>query len=161
MLVFIDEGWQILEDDKFLEFLRNGLKTIRKQNGAIGFGTQSAKDIVEARIAHTLLEQTSTNIFFPNPKADFASYREAFKLSAREFRWVLETPPAARQFLIKHGSDSVVATLDLGDMPEFVKVLSGRVETVEECARARAKHGDNPAAWLPAFCGIELNEVAP
>ncbi|SDR63428.1 type IV secretion system protein VirB4 [Rhizobiales bacterium GAS113] len=161
MLVFIDEGWHILEDDKFLGFLKNALKTIRKQNGAVGFGTQSAKDIVEARIAHTLLEQTSTNIFFPNPKADFASYREAFKLSAREFRWVLETPPQARQFLIKHGNDSVVATLDLADMPEFIKVLSGRVETVEECARARAKHGDNPAAWLPAFCGIELNEVAP
>ena len=158
MLVFIDEGWHVLEDDKFLEFLRTALKTIRKKNGAVGFGTQSAKDIVEAKISHTLLEQTPTNIFFPNAKADLESYREAFKLSAREFKWVLETPPQMRQFLIKHGNDTVVATLDLGAMPEFIKVLSGREDTIAECERLCAKHGDDPAAWLEPFCGLRLDE---
>ena len=43
---------------------------IRKQNGIIGFGTQSAADIVRSSSASTLIEQTATNVFFPNPKAD-------------------------------------------------------------------------------------------
>ena len=93
MMLFIDEGWKILTDDKFAGFLNDKLKTIRKLNGVVGFGTQSAKDIVASPMGHTLLEQTPTNIFFPNPKADFESYVTGFKLSEREFEWVINTHP--------------------------------------------------------------------
>ena len=75
MMLFIDEGWKILNDDKFSGFVNDKLKTIRKLNGIVGFGTQSAKDIVASPMGHTLLEQTPTNIFFPNPKADDRAYR--------------------------------------------------------------------------------------
>jgi type IV secretion system protein VirB4 len=153
MMLFIDEGWKILRDQKFSAFLNDKLKTIRKLNGIVGFGTQSAKDIVSADIAHTLLEQTPTNLFFPNPKADEESYLHGFKLSYREFEWVRTTAPEARQFLIKHDLDSVIARLDLSHMLDLVKVLSGNTESVAECAALRAQYGDDPAAWLPHFCG--------
>jgi hypothetical protein len=29
---------------------------------------------------------------------------------------------------------------------------------VAECAELRARLGDDPAAWLPAFCGLRLDE---
>ena len=93
MMLFIDEGWKILSDDKFSGFLNDKLKTIRKLNGIVGFGTQSAKDIISSPMGHTLLEQTPTNIFFPNPKADELSYVDGFKLSEREFEWVVNTHP--------------------------------------------------------------------
>ena len=105
MMMFIDEGWKILNDEKFSGFVTDKLKTIRKLNGIVGFGTQSAKDIVASKMAHTLLEQSPTNLFFPNPKADDLSYREGFKLSSRELAWLRETAPEARQFLIKHDQD--------------------------------------------------------
>ena len=153
MMLFIDEGWKILKDDKFSAFLNDKLKTIRKLNGIVGFGTQSAKDIIQSLMGHTLLEQTPTNIFFPNPKADHLSYVEGFRLSEREFEWVLDTHPESRQFLIKHDQDSVIARLDLGEMLDLVKVLSGNIETVAECERVRAQVGDDPRRWLPIFCG--------
>ncbi|EIM26521.1 VirB4 family type IV secretion/conjugal transfer ATPase [Microvirga lotononidis] len=157
LMLFIDEGWKILRDQKFSGFLNDKLKTIRKLNGCVGFGTQSAKDIVSAEIAHTLLEQTPTNLFFPNPKADEASYLGGFKLSRREFEWVRTTEPEARQFLIKHDLDSVIARLDLSDMRDLVEVLSGNRDTVEECAALRRQYGDDPAAWLPHFCGWKVS----
>jgi type IV secretion system protein VirB4 len=153
MMLFIDEGWKILRDQKFSAFLNDKLKTIRKLNGIVGFGTQSAKDIVSADIAHTLLEQTPTNLFFPNPKADEASYIGGFKLSHREYEWVRTTSEESRQFLIRHDLDSVVARLDLSHMPDLVKVLSGNVERVAECEALRKQYGEDPAAWLPHFCG--------
>ncbi|MCW2286525.1 type IV secretion system protein VirB4 [Rhodoblastus acidophilus] len=153
MMLFIDEGWKILTDNKFAAFLNDKLKTIRKLNGIVGFGTQSAKDIVSSAMGHTLLEQTPTNIFFPNPKADFDSYVHGFKLSERELHWVQNTHPDSRQFLVKHDQDSVIARLDLSAMLDIVKVLSGNVESVEECERIRAEVGDDPRAWLPIFCG--------
>ena len=87
-------------------------------------------------------------IFFPNPKADEASYGGAFRLSAREVRWIRTTPAESRSFLIKHDQDSVIARLNLRGMPELIKVLSGRTETVAELDALRARVGDDPQAWL-------------
>ena len=155
VMIFLDEGWRLLDDEVFSYFIKDKLKTIRKQNGIIGFGTQSAADIVRSRIAHTLIEQTATNIFFPNPKADEESYAGAFRLSEREVRWIRTTPPESRSFLIKHDQDSVIARLNLRGMPELIKVLSGRTETVAELDAIRARVGNDPDVWLPIFLGRE------
>ena len=156
MMLFIDEGWKILNDDKFSAFLNDKLKTIRKLNGIVGFGTQSAKDIIQSPMGHTLLEQTPTNIFFPNPKADDLSYVEGFKLSEREFEWVLNTHPELAP--VPHQArpgfrDRASRSRALRDL---VKVLSGNVETVAECERVRAEFGDDPRKWLPPFCGWKV-----
>jgi type IV secretion system protein VirB4 len=153
IMIFLDEGWRLLDDEIFSYFIKDKLKTLRKQNGIIGFGTQSAADIVRSRAANTLIEQTATNVFFANAKADDESYRKAFQLSDREMRWIRETVPEARSFLIKHGQDSVIAKLDLGGMPEFIKVLSGRTETVSELYSLMGEVGSAPEAWLPMFMG--------
>ena len=157
-MIFIDEGWRVLKDETFSAFVVDKLETIRKFNGIVGFGTQSARDIVHSGLSHALLEQTPTNIFFPNPKADEESYVEAFKCSHAEVNWIRTAPPEAGAFLIKHDQDSVIATLDLSAMAWAVKVLSGTVDTVADCAELRARLGDDPAAWLPAFCGLRLDE---
>jgi len=78
VMLFLDEGWRLLDDAVFSYFIKDKLKTIRKQNGVVGFGTQSAADIVRSQAANTLIEQTSTNVFFPNSKADDESYKKAF-----------------------------------------------------------------------------------
>ncbi|RTL89295.1 MAG: VirB4 family type IV secretion/conjugal transfer ATPase [Hyphomicrobiales bacterium] len=153
IMIFLDEGWRLLDDEVFSYFIKDKLKTLRKQNGIIGFGTQSAADIVRSKAANTLIEQTATNVFFANAKADDESYRRAFQLSDREMRWIRETVPEARSFLIKHGQDSVIAKLDLGGMPEFIKVLSGRTETVAELYSLMGEVGSAPEAWLPTFMG--------
>jgi type IV secretion system protein VirB4 len=155
VLIFMDEGWKLLQDPTFSGYIVDKMKTIRKMNGIVGFGTQSAADIARAPQSHTLIEQSATNIHFPNPRADEESYIRRFGLTAKEYNSIRNTPPERRTFLIKHGNDSVIARLDLSAMPDMVKVLSGRKETVEACAALRARLGEDPAAWLPEFCGWE------
>ncbi|TDW28132.1 type IV secretion system protein VirB4 [Rhizobium azibense] len=155
VMIFMDEGWRLLRDPIFSDFIVDKMKTIRKLNGIVGFGTQSAADIARSPAAHTLIEQSATNIHFPNPRADEESYIHRFGLTAKEFNFIRTTPPEKRAFLIKHGNDSVIAKLDLSVMPDVIKVLSGRKETIEECAHLRETFGDDPAAWLGKFCGWE------
>lgn len=155
VMFFMDEGWQLLMDETFSNFIVDKMKTIRKLNGIVGFGTQSAADIAKAKASHTLIEQSATNIHFPNPRADEESYIKRFGLTFKEFNFIKNTPPEKRTFLIKHGNDSVIARLDLSTMPDLVKVLSGRKETVEECAALRERLGDSPENWLPTFCNWE------
>ncbi|MEY9323454.1 VirB4 family type IV secretion/conjugal transfer ATPase [Sinorhizobium fredii] len=158
VMFFMDEGWQLLMDEAFSAFIVDKMKTIRKLNGIVGFGTQSAADITKAKASHTLIEQSATNIHFPNPRADEESYIKRFGLTVKEFNFIKNTPPEKRTFLVKHGNDSVIARLDLSAMPDLVKVLSGRKETVEECAALREKYGDEPENWLAEFCGWEKGQ---
>lgn len=155
VMFFMDEGWQLLADETFSSYIVDKMKTIRKLNGIVGFGTQSAADIARAKVSHTLIEQSATNIHFPNPRADEESYIRRFGLTVKEFNFIRNTPPEKRTFLIKHGNDSVIARLDLSAMPDMVKVLSGRKETIEECEALRARFGDEPENWLAKFCGWE------
>jgi type IV secretion system protein VirB4 len=152
LLIFLDEGWRLLDDGVFAAFIKDKMKTIRKFNGVIGFGTQSASDIASSTLANTLIEQSATHIFFPNPRADLRSHSTGFGLSARELQWIKTTDPASRSFLIKHGQESVVARLRLSGMDDLIKVLSARAETIEELTGLRSKFGDDPQKWLPVFC---------
>ena len=157
-MFFMDEGWRLLMDETFSNFIVDKMKTIRKLNCIVGFGTQSAADIAKAKASHTLIEQTATHIHFPNPRADEESYIKRFGLTRKEFSFIKATSPEKRTFLIKHGNDSVIARLDLSAMPDLVKVLSGRKETIEECTRLREVHGEEPHDWLARFCGWETGE---
>ena len=150
-LIFIDEGWRALDDPAFEGRLREWLKTIRKKNGLVGFGTQSAEDVVATSIGKTIVEQCRTQLFMPNFKASAAGYCEGFGLTPHELEVVRELGDTSRCFLIKHDATSVVARLDLSGEEDILAVLSGREETVLLCDAIRAEVGDDPADWLPLF----------
>ena len=152
LVVDIDEFWKALGDEAFTALAQDGLKTYRKQNAFMVFGTQSPADVLRSPIAHTILEQCATKIFLPNPQASAKDYVEGFGLTEREFRLIREEmTPESRRFLVKQGLNSVVVELNLGGMGDALAVLSGRTVTVELLDELRARHGDAPQAWLPRF----------
>ena len=158
LVVDVDEFWKALGDEAFRALAQDGLKTYRKQNAFMVFGTQSPADVLNSPIAHTILEQCATKIFLPNANASRADYVEGFGLSDREFRLIREElTPESRRFLIKQGLNSVVAELNLAGLDDALSVLSGRTETVELLDRLRARHGDAPQAWLPRFSELRAS----
>ena len=148
-IIVIDEGWKALDDEIFIQRIKDWEKTIRKRNGIVGFCTQSAQDALASRISSTIIEQAATQIFMVNPKAQQTEYCGGFGLTAHEFDLVRTLPDSARCFLIKHGADSVVARLNLSGMPGLLTVLSGREGTVRRLDALREAVGDAPSAWLP------------
>jgi type IV secretion system protein VirB4 len=154
-IIVIDEGWKALDDPVFVQRIKDWEKTIRKRNGIVGFCTQSASDALSSQIASAIIEQAATQIFMVNPKAQAEEYRGGFGLTAHELEIIRSLPDSARCFLIKHGTDSVVARLNLSGMPELMTVLSGRESTVRRLDALRAEVGDDPAAWLPRLTGAQ------
>jgi len=152
LVIDIDEFWKALGDEAFRGLAQDGLKTYRKQNAFMVFGTQSPADVLRSPIAHTILEQCATKIFLPNAHAAERDYVEGFGLTRREFTLVREElAPESRQFLIKQGLNSVVAELRLDGLDDELAVLSGRTETVDLLDRIRARVGDDPNNWLEPF----------
>jgi type IV secretion system protein VirB4 len=153
-LLVIDEGWKALDDDVFVRRIKDWEKTLRKRNGLVGFATQSAQDALESRIASAIIEQAATQIFMANPKAQPRDYIDGFGLTEHEFQLVKNLPDSAHCFLIKHGSDSVVARLNLSSEPEVLMILSGRERTVRLLDKIRHEVGDDPAQWLPRLMEV-------
>jgi len=149
-IIVLDEAWALIDNKTFSVRIRDWLKTLRKLNGMVVFATQSVEDATNSSISETLVQQTATQIFLPNPKAT-DDYRKAFMVTEREFNLLKTTDPGSRFFLVKQGQDVVVARLDLSGMDEVVNVLSGRAETVGVLDEIRAKVGDDPDAWMPLF----------
>jgi type IV secretion system protein VirB4 len=85
----------------------------------------------------------------PNPKAQEDEYCRGFGLTLHELDLIRALPDTSRCFVIKHGTDSVVARLNLDGLPDVLTVLSGRESTVRRLDALRAEHGDDPAIWLP------------
>jgi len=152
IVIDIDEFWKALADPAFEDLAQNKLKTIRKQNGFLVFGTQSPRDALSSPIAHTIIEQCATLIFTPNPKGDAADYCDGFKLTKREFDLIRhELTPESRRFIVKQGHVSVVAELDLAGMGDELAILSGTTANVELAREIIGKVGSDPATWVPRF----------
>jgi type IV secretion system protein VirB4 len=149
-IIVLDEAWALVDNKIFAGKIKDWLKTLRKLNGLVIFATQSVEDAVNSSISDTLIQQTATQIFLPNPKATEA-YRTAFMLSEREYNLLKNTDIATRYFLVKQGKDVVVARIDLSGLEDVVGVLSGRAETVILLEKVRAEVGNDVADWLPVF----------
>lgn len=151
LIIFMDEFWKLLLDDHFEDLVQNKLKTIRKQNGFLVMFTQSPRDALRSKISHSLIEQTATKIFLPNPGADYDDYVDGFKLTVREFEIIKDLGEKSRQFLIRQGQNSVVAELNLRGFDDELAVLSGNTATSLLVERLVSELGDDPDKWLPEF----------
>ena len=160
-LILIDEGWKALDDPVFAGRIRDWMKTLRKRNAILGFGTQSARDALESRVSTAIIEQAATQIFMPNPRAQAADYCDGFGLTEHELGLVQALPAHAHGFLVKHGNHSVVARLDLSGMPDVITLLSGRESTVRRLDELRRRLGDHPAGWWRELIGRPYPGPAP
>lgn len=152
----MEEFWKPLMDEIFSDFALNKQKTIRKENGLGVFVTQSPSDVLKHPIGKTMVEQSVTVLFLPNPRADYDDYVNGFKVTPQEFEIIKNLPEEGRMFLVKQGSRSAIVKLDLGGMRDELIVLSGSIDNVELLDDIRAEVGDDPEVWLP----ILLRKVA-
>ena len=152
LVCWLDEFWRLLDDPAFEQFAKDGPKTWRKLNAVMCLATQSASDVLQSPISRTIIEQTPTKIFFPNPEAQTADYVDGFGLTARECTLIREQlEPGSRQFLIRQSRHSVVCELDLKGFNAELAVIASRATTLATAHRLIAECGDTPEHWLPWF----------
>jgi len=156
LIYVISEFWKALDHEVFSEFAKHRQKTIRKQNGLGIFDTQSPSDVIRHPIGRTMVEQSATKIFLANPDALREEYVQGFGLSDAEYDIVRGLGShGGRRFLVKQGHTSAICELDLAGLDDFMTVLSGTTDNVALLDALRARHGDDPAQWLPVL----LSEV--
>jgi len=147
----MEEFWKPLQDEMFSDFALNKQKTIRKQSGLGIFVTQSPSDVLGHRIGKTMVEQSVTQIFLPNPKADFEDYVHGFKVTEAEYKIIRNLGESSRMFLVKQGHRSSVVKFSLAGMNDTLNVISGTTDNIELLDVIREEVGDDPRLWMPLF----------
>jgi type IV secretion system protein VirB4 len=151
LYMFIDEFWRALEDEFFEHELKKRYKTIRKQNWFLICATQSPADALKSRISHTVIEQTATFVYLPNPKAQEKDYTEGFNVTREVYSTIKNLPDKSRRFVVQQGHNAVVCELDLDGFDDELAVLSGTTANILLAESIRQRVGNDPAVWLPIF----------
>jgi len=152
VVLSIDEFRFYLKNPQFAAVVDNLLLTVRKSNGAVFLALQMPEHILESPLGPSIVAQCQTKIMFPSPTADRETYIGGLKCTEGEYRAVREELAIGkRRFLLKREKGSVICEFDLGEMREYVAVLSGRANTVRLAEDLRHRFGDEPERWLPEF----------
>lgn len=150
---FMDEFWKWVLDPVFGDFANDKQKTIRKKNGFGVLATQSPVDVLKNKHAKTMVEQSITQIFLPNRKADHDDYVEGFKTTEKEYRIISNLADDSRQFLIKQNGVSTVASLNLNAkaFDDYLVYMSGSEDNIRLFDEVVSEVGDELQNWLPLF----------
>ena len=149
MAIWLDEAWQYFVDPYWEKELKKTMPTFRKLNAFLVMATQSVASVAESSLRNVALDNSATQIFYPNPEGRAEYYQQSFSLSDAEFEFIKDNEAKSRQFLIKHGHDSVICKLNLARMTDAIKILSSDKKSITLLDQLRQTDGDDPAKWLP------------
>lgn len=149
-MLILEEGQNLVRHAYWQQRIDVYLMQIRRKNGIVIFVTPDAQYLYCA--TDSIDKQTVTKLFLPNPNAKARDYVEALGLTAEEFAFVRDTPPEARQFLIRRGNESIRAVFDLTPLAELIPLLSSNDKGVALMHELIHELGsDDPQRWVPLF----------
>jgi len=152
----IEEYWLPLKFKTTREQILDILKTGRRRDEFGVLVTQSPEDAIKDDLFPTILQQTPTKIYLPNPDAYFESKPNAGDgysrfLTQKEFQKLKELGLQSRCMLIKQGSQAAIAKLDLNGMGDDIAVLAMAADDFPILERVQAEVGKDPDQWVPKF----------
>ena len=150
-VIDIAEAWATLKDPLMGNFIEDKSRTIRKQNGIIGLDTQNAEDATASQFGSQFMNQFPTLFILPNPRARAATYIDGLNLTPKELSLVQGGRTDQGDVLIKKGTESIMAKLNLTGMNNMLSVLSSSTDNVMICREVIKEYGSDPKVWLPRF----------
>lgn len=150
--IVIAEGWRALEEPLFREKIKDWSSTPRKKEGLLILDTQSPDEIAQSPVGCKVIQESVTQIFFANIKAERHVYIDKFGLTEKEFQIVKNLDTEARYFLLKQGKSSVVVKLDLSGFQLDLPILSCRLPYLPILDRLLLERGEEPKYWMADYC---------
>lgn len=151
-IMAVEEFWMPARNPTVAAMFLDIDKTIRKKSGLRIYLTQSPSDAVDLPIGKTLVEQSNTCIYLPNPRADYDDYVNGFKVTEAEFNTIRGLGETSRMFLVKQGHRSAIVKFDLGNMPDLINILSGSTDNValfDDLCESQPGIEQEPSRWIP------------
>ncbi len=163
LVTVVEEFWLPLSFPTTANQILDSLKTGRRRDEFIVLVTQSPEDAIKSPLLPAILQQTPTKIYLPNPDAEYSPNDGGgyvrFGLNTKEFHKLKSLGQQSRMFLIKQGSQSSLARLDLTDMEEYISLLAMASDDFHVLEEAKERSGEHPDHWIPEFLKIRKQRM--
>ena len=151
----VEEFWLPLQYPTTADQILDSLKTGRRRGEFIVLVSQSPEDVIKSPLLPAVLQQTPTKVYLPNPDAEYTTPDgggySRFGLTIKEFQKLKKLGLQSRMFMVKQGSQSSLAKLDLNGMGDDIAVLAMDAEDFKYLDAAKAQAGTHPDQWVPLY----------
>lgn len=156
-IIVLEEGQNLVKHAYWRDKIDAYIMQIRRKNGLLIFVTPDSKYLYCE--TDSIQKQTATKLYLPNKDATREDIVVQLNNTEADLKFIQETHPNERKFLIKRGNESVKAIFDLSDLPEFIPVLSSNDKGVALMEKIIDELGTNePEQWVPVFMQRSIEE---
>lgn len=144
------EYWVPLSFDSTAEAIKEVLKAGRTRGEIQIMDTQSPEDALASPHAPAVIQQTVTNVWLANLKADREGYAK-FGVTGKVFDVIKAQHPSAREMVVVQGHQAVQVKMDLPqELKYWLPLLSSTTENTAIAEEIRKALGtDDPELWVP------------
>jgi type IV secretion system protein VirB4 len=155
LAMVVEEFWLPLMYPTTAKQILDSLKTGRRRDEFVVLVTQSPEDAIQSPLMPTILQQTPTKVFLPNPDAEFKTpdgggYSRV-GVTEKEFQVLRGLGLQSRTFLVKQGSQASVVKLNLNALSEYIAVMAMAAEEFPLLEQAKKAVGVAPDDWVPEY----------
>ena len=111
-LIYVEEAWFLLEDERFAAIVNDWLRTFAKKNAILVLTTQSLNEVVTSKAFTAIIDNIQTRVYLPNPNvhAHGDLYKERMGLNEAQIH-AIETGVRKRHYYIVTPSVSRMADM--------------------------------------------------
>ena len=149
-IIVLDEAFKLLDNPLLGDKIHDWLAKLREKNAMVIFSSESIEDAKNSNITELLTKEIATKLFLPNLEVG-KEYKDIFHLDKEESAMIEQISNDNRHFLLKHGSDTIIAELDLTDMNDIIAILSSDETSIEIMNKIIERVGEQPQKWVPTF----------
>lgn len=159
MVTVIEEFWLPASYPTTAKQIEEVLRVGRRRDELILLISQMPTDASKSPLMAVILEQTATKLYFPNDQAAYLTpdgHGYHYFMTETEFREFKKLDKYSRKYMIKQGSQSCIAKIDLSGLEDYIAVLAMAKDDFPFLDQAKAQVGRHPDDWIPAY--LELRQ---
>ena len=159
----MNEAWNLIDNPIFAPQLAGFLERLKQKNCVVIFVSSDVEAVNDSDIIFEIKRAISGEIYTANREPD-QFYRTVLELSDDEINIVRMLEDDERHFIFKHRGDVVIASLNLRNCPEILKILAADELTLTAAEEIMAVNKDEtgklvvPKEWVPQLFEI-LQEI--
>jgi len=161
-IIVLNRAWDLINNSVMAPQMDGLLKRLQSKNCIVIFSDSDIKQLTESDLGAEIKKNLSTEIFMPNHKMDKAekeSYKTILGVNDEEIDILKLMEDDEHHFLLKHDGDSVIASFNIEQTPELLKIFCAD-EMVLSATEEVIKHleSNDPKVWIPQLIEV-LSEM--
>ncbi len=162
-ILVLDQAWNLIDNVIFAPQISEFLERMRQKNCVVVFISSDADAVNESDIIFEIRRAVAGEIYTANSDPH-EIYSAVFELSDDEIEIIKMMSGDEHNFVFKNRGESVIASLNLNNSPEILKILSADELTITAAEEVIAANQDEsgkiakPEIWVPQLFEI-LREI--